>query len=593
MGAAWFTHVSQRRRERALRWLVGSGLMMALAVALYLVTRGMGLWEDTIGVQVKPIHGEDQEIAWIDTATSTDAWAQLTAGLARLEVDWPNLDGAPGHLKVDMGNESSGAFPPLSGDVAEIALYFTEAPRRKLWLRWYKISGDNPVETWVEKLRNRSRPPLAIAGGGSSDGAFRLARALVQTRDAWQGKPPLLLITTATAEADRPLQLETPGVRLMDLYAGRSFRFCFTNGAIVDAVLGLLYQNPQRVDSRGVWSEVWVEPAEPPAAAAVAIADPWAALGLLLASGHLEPKLFSVSWQDDSYSRDLEVLFRMECKRWHPYAAPVDLGALPYSVGDVYQPNSAEQTSVNLFLSLNPPPPRSVLVLPAAVQQMRRYLGYLCQQAPHLTRNLVVVNGDAITFNNVLRDRDFAWNVLDLPVPVVFFSHRNPVDVNARLTWRFAWERSEQKDEERSTSGTHDILLYRDIIEAMLYAAFEDGKLLGDADRVAERLRQSTWRAAPVDADRSEWHYNRVQNALVQPDSALTGQALFDEHGDRRRGTGEHIVWLQPHFRDDRLMALQPCTISIWRYRPEPGRPSWYEIASHNPRYNQARMVEE
>ncbi len=411
------------------------------------------------------------------------------------------------------------------------------------------------------KARRRRRPPLAIAGGGSSDRAFGLARALVQAREAgWPGTPPLLLITNATAEADRPPHLDRTGTRLLDLYAGRTFRFCFTNGAMVQAVLGFLRQNPR----------VWVAPAAPPIAAAAAVADPWAALGILLAAGQLEPKLFSVSWQDDSYSRDLDVLFQTERQHWHPYAKEVDLGPLPYSVGNVYQPNSAEQTSVNLFLSLNPPPPRSVLVLPAAVQRMRRYLGFLCQQAPHLARNLVVVNGDAITFHNVFRDRDFAWNVLDLPVPVVFFSHRNPVDSTARINWNFAWHRIEQKGRERSTSGTHEILLYRDIVEAMLYATFADGKLLDDADQVAERLRQTTWRPAPRDADPSDWHYNRVQNALVQRQHALTEHALFDAHGDRRPGTGEHIVWLHPNFRDDRLMALQPCTISIWRYLPDP-----------------------
>jgi hypothetical protein len=573
------------RRERFLRWLVGSAVVMTLAAALALATWGLGLWEGAIGAEVNPLEGEEQEIAWIDPATNTDVWAQLTAGLARLEVDWPQLDGAPGHLRVDMGDESRGAFPRLSAEVAQVALYFTEAPRHKLWLRWYKISGDNSGDMWIDKLRRRARSPLAIVGGSSSDRAFRLARALAEARSAgWPGKPPLLLITSATAEADRPLQLESSGARLMEMYAGRTFRFCFTNGAMVRAVLGFLHQNPQ----------VWVQPVGPVAAAAVGSADPLAALGLLIAAGHVEPKLYSVSWQDDGYSRDLEMLFRAECRRWHPRAMQFDLGSLPYSVGDFYQPNSAEQTSVNLFLQLNPPPPRSVLVLPAAVQRMRRYLGFLCQQAPHLARNLVVVNGDAISFHNVFRDRDFAWNVLDLPVPLVFFAHRNPVDANARTTWGFSWQRSERKDHERSTSGTHDILLYRDIIEAMLYAAFDNGRLLGDADQVEARLRQTTWRAAPPEADANDWRYNRVQNALVQRGLPLAWHALFDEHGERQLGTGEHIVWLRPNFSEDRLMALRPCTISIWRYRSDAQvQPPWYEIDSHSPPYNQARLPDE
>jgi hypothetical protein len=558
-------------------------LVLILGVALALTAQGLGLWEGARGPSVKELAADEQEIAWIDPATNTDVWAQLTAGLTRLEEDWPSVDGARGRLKVDLGHEPGGAFPQRTADVAEVALFFAEAPRQKLWLRWYKISGDNPAEMWVEKLRARARPPLAMVGGGSSDRAFQLARILRDAQSSWRGTPPLLLITMATAEAERPLRGDTPGERLMNVYAGRTFRFCFTNGAMVKAVLGFLRENPQ----------VWVEPAALPSAAAtagaVACADPPSALAFLQAAGHLGPRLFAVSWQDDSYARDLELLFRSDCKEWHPCATALDLGTLPYSVGDTFQPNAAETTSVDLFLSQNPPPPRSILVLPAAAQRMRRYLGFLCLQDQRLARNLVVVNGDAISFHNVYRDRDFAWNVLDLPVPVVFFAHRNPVDSNAALNWRFSWTRDEEKH--LSTTGTHDLLLYRDIIEAMLHAAFEDGRLLGDADRVALRLRHTRWRAAPPGADPSNPHYNRTENDLV--DQLASGSELFDVDGNRRIGTGEHIVWLRPNFHDNRLLALQPCTISIWRFRAAPGAVSWYEIDSHSPPYNQTRAPDE
>ncbi len=158
---------ARRRGPRMLRWAVGATLAATLAAALYLTTRGLGLWEGSLVARVQELAGDEQEIAWIDPATNNDEWAQLTAGLARLEFDWPNLDGAPGHLKVDLGQEPGGAFPHRSADVAEVALFFAEAPRRKLWLRWYKISGDNSVEMWIEKLRaargRRWRSPAAAA----------------------------------------------------------------------------------------------------------------------------------------------------------------------------------------------------------------------------------------------------------------------------------------------------------------------------------------------------------------------------------------------------------------------------------------------
>ncbi len=565
-----------------MRWALAGALVLALAGALYLTTRGLGLWEGASDFGVKTLTGEEQEIAWVEPATSSDDWSQMVAGLVRLQADWPKLHPSLGELRVDLGEDPHGAFPRLSAEVAEIALYFAAAPQRKLWVRWYKISGDNPTRVWIDKLRARPRPPLAIAGGGTSDRAFRLARLLLRASAAgWSGPPPLLLITTATAENDRPPPGDAAdprsGERLMDVYPARTFRFCFTNGAMVRAVLGFLRENPQ----------AWVEPSAPAqaraCAGAVAAADPWAALGLLEAAGHLTPRLFTVSWEDDSYSRDLEVLFRSQCKLWHPLALPIDLGALPYSVGDVYQPNPAEQTSVDLFLSFHAPPPRSILVLPASVQRMRRYLNFLCQQSPQAARRLVVVNGDAISFHNVYRDRDFAWNVLDLPVPVVFFAHRNPVDPDAAAPWSFAWQRDRRL--KHTTTGTHDVLLYRDLIEAMLYAAFEDGRLLGDADRVRDRLRASCWRGGSGD----EVADNRVSSAALG--RVPVGAPLFDAAGDRRPGTGEHVVWLRPNFAGDRLLLLQPCTISVWRYRPG-AAPTWTEVASHSPPYNQARGEE-
>ena len=42
---------------------------------------------------------------------------------------------------------------------------------------------------------------------------------------------------------------------------------------------------------------------------------------------------------------------------------------------------------------------------------------------------------------------------------------------------------------QRTTTGTHDILLYRDVFAAFLYAAFDDGKLLDDPALVRDRLR--------------------------------------------------------------------------------------------------------
>src|SRR5207302_175475 len=74
---------------------------------------------------------------------------------------------------------------------------------------------------------------------------------------------------------------------------------------------------------------------------------------------------------------------------------------------------------------------RPLLVLTGQSAPSRRFLRALVRSAPGMARQFVVATGDAIAFNNVYRDRGVAWNVQDLPVPLVFFCHHNPIDPDA------------------------------------------------------------------------------------------------------------------------------------------------------------------
>src|ERR1043166_7360149 len=95
------------RLPRSLRWALGITLLVTLAAALYLTSRGLGLWEGTGGAEVANLRGEEQEIAWIEPATNTDSWAQFTSGLLRLQADWDKIRGALGELQVDLGPDSA------------------------------------------------------------------------------------------------------------------------------------------------------------------------------------------------------------------------------------------------------------------------------------------------------------------------------------------------------------------------------------------------------------------------------------------------------------------------------------------------------
>src|SRR5262249_5140737 len=127
---------------------------------------------------------------------------------------------------------------------------------------------------------------------------------------------------------------------------------------------------------------------------------------------------------------------------------------IPYSGGDYYHPNPYEAAQVEELLNMNRSfkDQRFLLVLPASAQPARRFLRTLVRQAPLESRRLVVITGDSISFNTIYRDRDIAWNIQDMPVPLLFFSHRNPVD-------RAAGFRDDVTGNDlASSTGTQDLL---------------------------------------------------------------------------------------------------------------------------------------
>jgi hypothetical protein len=201
------------------------------------------------------------------------------------------------------------------------------------------------------------------------------------------------------------------------------------------------------------------------------------------------------------------------------------------------------------------------LALPTGAQRARRFLRTLCRRAPREIRNVVVVTGDAITFNNIYRDHDLAWNIQDMPVPLVFFSHRDPVDKAAGF---------DQKDEHGvvNHTGTQDVLLNRDIIDALLLAAHAGGRLPADADEFLDRLSHTRWRKG------------RVRNDLVRKDLVHADEPaavpFFDAAGNRRPDTGEHILWLRPLFDGNR--NLPEAELTIWRAGGERTHRTWRTV---------------
>ena len=537
--------------SRRIVWLAVAGAGLSLLAAALLLPWA-GFWTSLETGHVRPLSTGDQEIAWLAPATGGETWERLVKALRLLAAECRTVHGTE-ELQID----ASRAFLPLTADVPEVGLSFPGTGT--LWVRWYKLSGSTSAEHWMRGLRRRGTAPLAIVGGETTDRAVTLAGVLERLKATWPGPAPLFLITTATAERYRPanrpdLENDHEGwPRLMDAYPERTFRFCFTNAHMVEALFDFVRQHPQ----------IWPKHARSP---------------------KVDPRspffLFMLSWRDDGYSKDLASTFQQTYAQYIRGVAgpdavvPADEQFIAYSVGDFYRPNPREEIAVTLYLDqVRTPdelPPlgmptllpsylgvlaavrqaevadrRQLLVVPVGTQPARRFLHTLCSRAPKEVRNMVVVNGDAISFNSVYRDRDIAWNVQDVPLPLVFFAHRNPIDAAAGF--------GEKRQDMTDRSSTSDLLLFRDIFEALVLAAFEGGQLTDSADVLRSRLRHAYWKDG------------RVFLGDGSP-------PLFDPAGDRTALTGEHVVALSPRFEAARV--LPEAELTIW----QPSAGAWERI---------------
>jgi hypothetical protein len=544
---------------RAFSFIVLTLLLASFLAAAYLILRGFGVLGEPSLEVVKNVPTGHQEIAWIAPATSGDAWERLVAAVRQLEK--APIPGLPG-LRVSYDS----AFLEVSAGVPELALWLPGKGDAKLWIRWYKVSSAIDAPEWVTRLARRDPPPLAVIGGDSSDRALRLARALEDVREQWRGAAPLFLITTATADryfAGDPQNVDLTREdlpKLMDVYKGRSFRFSFTNRRMAEAVLDFVKDHPE------VWPNVNRSPAV--LSSVVSAPDAWTAAANLAATGLLQqPVLNRLAWSDDRYSVDLADRFgklfaEMFCRglEGEPLHRVNKNNSILYGVGDFYQPNPSEALAVGLFLVHNADllDQPQLLALPTGTQRARRFLRALCRRGPLEVRNVVAITGDSISFNNIYRDRDVAWNIQDIPVPLVFFSHRNPIDPGA------GFEPGPPREGQASSTSTQDLLLYRDILEALLQAAYQDGRLVESADTLGDRLWQT------------RWHEGRVVHArhLKSGAKALN---LFDSEGNRAPGSGEHVVWLKPDRREGQVLAQ--AHISVWFLRNQgPGRTGWRQF---------------
>jgi hypothetical protein len=506
--------------NRVLRpWLLlvaSAALAVAAAVLIIRTPAGETLPDP------RPLQPGDQEIVFLYQANSGATWERFVAAAKQLQEQ----RGVP----LDM----SRAYPKQTTDVPELVLNADSGGR--LVFRWYKLTGTQKAGDWVDALLSRSPPPLAFIGGNTSDAAVELALELKRGAARLpEEERPLLLLTTATAdfveqnespETPPPTPYE-PGVRLTDVYPGRTFRFCFTNRQMAGAIVDFL------------WSQPDLRP------------DP-------------DP-VYYVNWNDDSYSKDLAAQFEWALNRsssravarecawafglaptgaypWHlglPRAEPMRSGLLvtpqiiASSVGTFDRPNRWEWDAARWLIDeyrTQSARRRPLLVLTGQSRPSRRFLRAMEQNDRAAARQFIVACGDSIAFNTVFRDRDVAWPIQDLPFDLVFFCHRNPVDAEAGFQADAA---AGSETSGSGPTGTEDKLLFEDMLTALVASASNPQESVSSMT-TAERLRSV-----------------RVRN-----------RELFRPTGNRQSATGEHVVWLRPTVEEGREMP--EATLTVW-----------------------------
>jgi hypothetical protein len=515
-------------------------------VVLVLLVVGAVIWiYSTTRVPAEPmplpVENQDREIAWLYPATGTANWQRFVYAVAGL-------------TKSEPGPE---AFPRLTTTVPEIAIPLPNQPG-KLRFRWYKLTSDHKAEYWMRALVRRDPPPLAIIGGNTTESATEQARHLRQAAaDLPEDDRPLLLFTTATADrvqaeaAYGERATHPDGMLLSDIYRTRTFRFCFSNRQMGAAIM------------RFIWARDELRPDALP--------------------------IYSVVWDDDQYSKDLTTGFLEALRTRQAVAAAGDWGVvtgfaggggLPlvglaspnsgapdaqsphttfirWSVGGFDRPNHYEAKAAAEIidhLDQHPRQKRALLILSGQSKPSRRFVRGLFQLSPLRARSFVLAAGDSISFNTILRDRTVTWNIQDLPCSLVLFCHQNPVG---------EIRPGRQRDQ---VSGTEDLLLYRDIVEALVEANSCGGRSCANASDLRAYLRKL-----------------RVVNG--QPRLEGEGPLLFDADGNRQSGTGEHVVWLKPQFAGPPLLpefssdrsppdftrerVLPEATIRVFSWDPE------------------------
>jgi hypothetical protein len=237
---------------------------------------------------------------------------------------------------------------------------------RPLRFVWVRAPGAAEARKVVDQLLARSQPPAAVIGSINTSLTAALAAAL---RDGGGARPggPLLLLPWATSTLAPAGPMREP-VPLLEINAGRTFRFCPDNRRLADLVV------------RCVLAQ---EPSQPPHSA-------------LIVEDHSDP-----------YSDDLAAAFETAIRAEVPGTA-IDKGAESlFSPGMGESPGlNDDRLAIRVWSKAREAPPGAPtwLVLPLQGAPVRRILYALDRRASGESPPLHVLCGDGLGITSL---RDF------------------------------------------------------------------------------------------------------------------------------------------------------------------------------------------
>ena len=440
----------------------------------------------------------DREIVWLFTTTNATSWERFVAGVrraaGRLHDQHPDLQLQIGDAAFPKQTTAIPKSPSHGRRSAGDSCFVGTSSRAigKRAIGWKRCSRHN---------RRRWRSSAAVPATGPVELAWQLQQ---QSAAMPPAERPLLLLTTATADQVSIPQSpqESRSVDLTRVYPDRTFRYCFTNKQMAEAIMGFLMNHDA------------VRP-------------------------NLNP-VHMVQWDDDSYSRDLTDGFRESLP---PQAGLPNPMRVASSVGSFLAPNRFEADVVGQVLqdleSRRPPQTRPLLVVTGQSAPSRRFSRNW--RAP-LRPRLVALSWPPAT---PCRSTPSTATGASCGPFRVFLSplFSSVISIPLTRTPASAPESEGEGHRDSSATGTEDVLLNSAIVETVVQALQRDGRPAADAAELAlawPRFATSTAYSVTTPKERS----------------------YFGSDGNRRGGAGENIVYLRPHIDGD--LVLAEATIEVW-----------------------------